>query len=313
MKAAVILSTYNSPERLAPTIAGYAVQSVRDFEIIVADDGSTEDTQALLTRLAKQYGRPIKHVWHPDRGFRKCRILNQAVCSTTADYLIFSDGDCIPRRDFVASHLAHARANRFLSGGYFKLPEALNGVIQEQDILAGRVTDPEWLRTHGVASNPKLWKLSAHGARAEWLNRFTPTRATWNGHNSSGWRSDVLRVNGFDERMAYWAQDREFGERLVNAGIRGVQIRYSAICVHLEHDRPYRTDASRARNKAIRTATRRNQVSWSEHGIVKKSAYQDMEQPDALTIPAADIAVRDLSIIPHPDFVHPLPRERVSN
>ena len=103
------------------------------------------------------------------------------------------------------------------------------------------------------------------------MNAITPTRATWNGHNSSCWRSDLLRVNGFDERMQYWAQDREFGERLVNAGLRGAQIRYSAICVHLHHERPYKTETSRERNRKIRTETKALRATWTAHGVVKAS------------------------------------------
>lgn len=119
------------------------------------------------------------------------------------------------------------------------------------------------------------------------MNAITPTRATWNGHNSSGWRTDILAVNGFDERMAYWAQDREFGERLVNRGVRGVQIRYSAICVHLHHERPYKTDESRERNRQIRRETRRNRAAWTIHGLHKGPAPQNQTPP----MPADDVMV----------------------
>jgi hypothetical protein len=99
------------------------------------------------------------------------------------------------------------------------------------------------------------------------MNAMTPTRPSWNGHNSSCWHTDLLQVNGHDERMAYWAQDREFGERLSNSGVTGLQIRYSAICVHINHDRPYKTERSRERNKQIRAETKSNRATWTEHGI----------------------------------------------
>jgi glycosyltransferase involved in cell wall biosynthesis len=125
--------------------------------------------------------------------------------------------------------------------------------------------------------------------RAAFMNLITPTRASWNGHNSSGWRADLLRVNGFDERMAYWAQDREFGERLVNAGIRGVQIRYSAVCVHLHHERPYRTEQSRERNQGIRQETRIRKATWTSQGILKTAAPQPAIV--GLRRPADDVAI----------------------
>lgn len=291
MKIGVILSTYNAPERLEPTLIGYAAQSRRDFELIIADDGSTDDTRALVERVAKQFDMPIRHIWQEDLGFRKCRILNQAVLGATADYLIFSDGDCIPRADFVATHALHARRGRFLSGGYFKLDAATSLRISAHDILAGRATDPAWLVAQGMKRSWKSSKLEARGWAASLMNHLTPTRPTWNGHNSSGWRADMLRINGFDERMAYWAQDREFGERLVNAGVDGKQIRYSAVCVHLHHERPYKTQESRERNREIRRATRRDHAIWTAHGIIDRA--HPIQRHAATPAIAPDIAIRN--------------------
>ncbi|MDY6945905.1 MAG: glycosyltransferase family 2 protein [Pseudomonadota bacterium] len=288
MQAAVILSTYNAPDRLHPTLVGYAAQSCRDFELIVADDGSTAQTRALIKEVSCRFSLPIKHVWQEDLGFRKCRILNQAIASTTADYLIFSDGDCIPRADFVATHMAFARPGRFLSGGYFKLSAKASAQISSEDILAGHALDPQWLIAHGMPRSPKLGRLVCGPWRARIMNALTPTRPTWNGHNASGWRADMIRINGFDERMAYWAQDREFGERLVNSGVQGLQIRYSAVCVHLHHERPYKTDESRERNRKIRRETRRNRAQWSVHGIRKLPAP---EPRDVALVTEQDIEV----------------------
>src|SRR5690606_19804904 len=140
----------------------------------------------------------IRHVWHDDRGFRKCTILNRAIAEASADYLVFSDGDCIPRWDFLATHVRLARRGRFLSGGYFKLPLTVSQAITRDDILARRATDAAWLRAQGTRWNLKLLKLSA-GAKMAWLlDQTTTTKATWNGHNSSGWKADLVRVNGFD-------------------------------------------------------------------------------------------------------------------
>lgn len=283
MRIAVILSTYNAPDRLVPTIIGYAGQRDADFELIIADDGSTGDTRSLIQNIAQDYNMTIRHVWQADQGFRKCRILNQAVLATDADYLIFSDGDCIPRADFVATHSASARRDRFLSGGYFKLTSETSRHITPDAILKGYATDPKWLLAHGTPRSAKLGKLRAHGWHAKLMNAITPTRATWNGHNSSCWRDDLLRVNGYDERMAYWAQDREFGERLVNAGVVGLQIRYSAICVHLHHERPYKTEVSRERNREIRAETRARRATWTEHGIHKLQ-----QRPQSLAAKLAD-------------------------
>ncbi|WP_129777737.1 glycosyltransferase [Peristeroidobacter soli] len=275
MRIAVILSTYNAPHRLAPTLTGYAAQRGAEFEIIVADDGSTDATREVIEQAAHTYGIVIRRVWQPDAGFRKCRILNQAAIATDADYVIFSDGDCVPRADFVATHAAHARPGRFLSGGYFKLTDETSKRLTPEVIFSGHATDPEWLLANGTPRSARLGKLRARGWHAKLMNAMTPTRPSWNGHNSSCWRNDLLEVNGHDERMAYWAQDREFGERLANAGVTGLQIRYSAICVHINHDRPYKTERSRELNKQIRAETKARRATWTEHGILKTTQRPD--------------------------------------
>jgi glycosyltransferase involved in cell wall biosynthesis len=274
MRLSVVLSTYNQPEWLEKVIWGYAAQSHRDFELVIADDGSTDDTRDCIDHLREETGLSIRHVWHEDCGFRKCTILNRAIVESTADYLVFSDGDCIPRRDFLATHIRHARAGLFLSGGYFKLPLELSKTILRDDILSGFATDANWLRSQGLRWNLKTFKLSA-GPRFAWLlDRTTTTKATWNGHNSSGWKADIVRVNGFDERMEWGGEDREMGERLMNAGIRGKRIRYRAVCVHLDHPRGYVRQEALVRNRQIRDETERSRAVWTDYGITKRRSSE---------------------------------------
>jgi glycosyltransferase involved in cell wall biosynthesis len=272
-RAAVILSTYNSPHLLERVLAGYAVQTHRDFEIVVADDGSGEATRALLERSRAELGLRIGHVWQEDRGFRKCAALNRAIAAAEADYLIFSDGDCIPHPEFVATHLGLAASRRFLSGGYLKLPEDVSAKLTREHVLAGSATDLGFLRSLGLPWSLRMaLRLGSRGAAATLLDALTPTRATWNGHNASCWRADALRANGFDERMGYGGEDREFGERLMNAGVQPKQIRHRAPCVHLWHSRGYVDPARIAENRAIRAQTRRRRATVTDFGIRPPSA-----------------------------------------
>ncbi len=267
MRISVILSTYNSPDWLEKCLWGYAAQSERDFEIAIADDGSGEETRTRIECLRRASGLNLVHVWHEDRGFRKCTILNRAILAARGDYLIFSDGDCIPRRDFVSVHARLARHGSFLSGGLFRLPLELSRRISKEDILAGRVVDPAWLRGEGVSLRPKMLKLWAGPGWGEWLDRWTPTRPTWNGHNASGWKEDLLAVGGFDERMEWGGEDREMGERLIHLGIRPVQIRHRAVCVHLDHSRGYVRQEALARNREIWRETLRARRVRTDYGI----------------------------------------------
>lgn len=263
----VIVSTYNMPQWLEKTLLGYCQQDFQNFEIIVADDGSTAETAGVVERFRKQMKQSVQHVWHADEGFQKCKILNQAILAARGDYLLFSDGDCIPRYDFVGTHYRQAVPGRFLSGGYYKLPMSISERIGEQEINTGQAFSLPWLWQHGLTKTHRNLRLQARGILAGFCNRMTTTRPTWNGHNASGWTDDIHFVNGFDERMRYGGEDRELGERLVNLGITGKQIRYQAICVHLDHSRGYVSDEDWQRNEAIRKDTREQKRTFTPYGI----------------------------------------------
>lgn len=265
----MIVSTYESPAWLEKVLIGFAGQSAPGFELVVADDGSGRETRELVEAMAPAFAGGLQHVWQRDDGFQKSRILNRAVLAARAPYLIFTDGDCVPRRDFVATHAARARAGCFLSGGCVKLPMTLSRLLGRDDIVSGRAFDARWLLARGLWDAHALAKIWPPARLARALDALTPVQPTWNGHNASGWKDDLLAVNGFDERMQYGGQDRELGERLVHAGIRPLQVRHSAIVLHLDHSRGYRTAESLARNGRIRAVTRARRATWTEFGIVK--------------------------------------------
>jgi glycosyltransferase involved in cell wall biosynthesis len=267
VKLSVVISTYNSPVWLEKVLWGYRQQTHPDFELIIADDGSAKPTRELIDRVRAESGLTIKHVWHEDEGFRKCRILNLATLQADADYVVYTDGGCIPRRDFLAVHAAEARPGYYLSGGYHKLPMATSEAIGVDDIVSGRCFELRWLRQHGLPASYKNSKLTAGPARARLFNAFTPTRCRFKGSNGSAWLSDVFKVNGFDERMAWGGEDREFGVRLVNAGIKRKHVRYNAVVIHLDHARSYRDEEVVRKNKALRQASKKNGVRWTDYGI----------------------------------------------
>jgi len=267
MLISVIFSTYNSEEWLEKVIIGFSVQSFRDFEIIIADDGSREATKNLIDKLRAEIDIPIIHVWQEDKGFQKSQILNKAILASSSDYLIFTDGDCIPRKDFVEVHYNNREHGYFLSGGYFKLPMDISKAITKDDIINQRCFDLQWLKSMGLKSSFKNIKFTVSGSWSKILNFITPTNASWNGHNSSGWKKDLMEVNGFNQEMQYGGQDRELGERLFNKGLKSKQIRYSAICVHLDHKRGYVNEETWKKNFAIRENTRKNKVIKTPIGI----------------------------------------------
>lgn len=268
-KISIIISTYNSEEWLEKVLWSYNTQLFKDFEIIIADDGSKQPTFDLIAKMIPLVNYNIIHVWHEDNGFQKSQILNKAILACNADYILMSDGDCIVRNDFIETHMKYRERGYFLSGGYFMLPMSISKLISKEDIINQYCFDLCWLKKNGLKRSFKNFKLTSKGRFERILNYLTPTNASWNGHNSSGWKNDILAVNGFDERMQYGGQDRELGERLFNKGIKSKQIRYSAICLHLDHPRGYKTKDSIDKNLAIRAVTKKEKKTWTDFGIKK--------------------------------------------
>jgi len=267
MKISVIFSTYNSIDWLIKVLWGFHYQTDNNFEVIIADDGSTQETKQAIDNFKEHSHLTINHVWQEDNGFQKCKILNKSILASLGEYIVLTDGDCIPRADFIATHRKYAQPGHYLSGGYFKLPMTVSTAITPEHIRTGEAFNVDWLVENGLKNNHKTMKLTATGLKQKLYNSLTLTRRTWNGHNASCFKSDALKVNGFDERMQYGGEDCEFGDRLSNLGLKAKQIRYSAICIHLDHARGYVTDEAWAKNRAIRALTVKNKTTYTQHGL----------------------------------------------
>lgn len=255
VRVSLVLATYQQPEWLQKALWGYAEQSFREMEVVVADDGSGAATARVIEEAREWFPFPLEHVRHEDRGWRKWLILNRAILASRGDYLIFTDGDCIPRRDFVETHVRLAEPGRFLSGGVVRLPLDLSRMIDREDVQTGRFADPAWIRAGGHRLGRHRLRL-LRGRLAGLLDRLTPTSPTFNGGNASVDRASVERVNGFESDLGHGGGDREFGQRLENLGLRGRQVRYRAVLVHLEHGRPYASAALKETNRRRRTRLR---------------------------------------------------------
>ncbi|MCG8581086.1 MAG: glycosyltransferase family 2 protein [Bacteroidales bacterium] len=265
----VIISTYNHPVWLEKVLMGFSCQTITDFEIVIADDGSGPETKSVIEKCRIDLKLNILYVWHEDMGFRKTKILNDALKVSSGEYIIFTDGDCIPRKDFIETHLNYAEEGYYLSGGTLRLPMSVSQLISYNDIVSEKPFSIRWLRQVGMKRTFKLSKLSGFKAFTNFMNAITPAKATWNGGNSSTWREHFFELNGFNEEMRYGAEDREFGSRLNNMGLRSKQIRYSAICIHLDHSRGYKNKEHLSMNREIWNTTKRNKVIVTKNGIDK--------------------------------------------
>ena len=267
MNIGVVVTTYNHPAWLEKLFWGYLAQTDQSFTLIIADDGSKNETKELIDKYSDQL--KIEHVWHEDLGFRKTKILNDAIRNTQCDYLIFTDHDCVPRNDFISTHRAYAKKGMFLSGGYFKLNMKVSVLTTEQDIINQRVFNYKWLLQNGQEKTLKAIKLRVNGKMATLMDWITPTKATWNGMNSSAFKQDIVDVNGFNEDMSYGGLDREMGERMMNNGVKNIQLRHKAICLHLDHKRGYDSKETWEKNRAIRQQVKDENLTWTKNGIQK--------------------------------------------
>lgn len=275
MDISVIVSTYNQPAWLEKVLLGYSKQDFRDFELIIADDGSKDDTRELIARFAGESDFPIRHLWHEDQGYRRSIILNAAILASKGDYLIFSDGDCIPRQDFVRTHVELREPEVFLSGGSVYLSMEVSKAIGPEDVTSGRFADPAWLRDQGQPLGRHRLRLVPPGFQAQLLDRLTTTNPTWNLNNASTWRNPLFAVNGMEMEMQYGGADRALGSRLENLGLKGKLARFRAVLLHLDHARPYKTKESIQKNKGIRRGIEANREVRARDGLMELLTRRD--------------------------------------
>ena len=142
MLTSAILSTYNQPKWLKFALFAYFNQTDRDFEIVIADDGSTEETRVLIDEFKSSTSLNLKHIWHPDNGFQKCRILIRAIEAADGEYLTFLMG-IYPRKDLLR-FIRNIPRKVLLSGGYFKLPLDTSNRITKEVFQVVDVFDTKW-------------------------------------------------------------------------------------------------------------------------------------------------------------------------
>ncbi|MFZ2300256.1 MAG: glycosyltransferase family 2 protein [Gallionella sp.] len=256
MRIALIITTYNRPDALSAVLEGCLKQTDPDFEVIVADDGSTRGTADLIAVYRARAPFAIKHVWQEDAGFRAAAIRNRALAATDADYIVFIDGDCVPPSDFLANHRRLAERGWFLSGNRLMLTKAFSEQVLRDKLPIHLWRIGDWLRARWRGQVERLLPL-VRLPDMGWLRKQLPLR--WQGAktcNLSAWREDLLRVNGFDESYTGWGlEDSDLVIRLLRAGVRSKSARFFAPVFHLwhsENDRSRLAENRRRLEEALR-------------------------------------------------------------
>ena len=242
----VVVSTYEWPEALGAVLAGLAEQRATDLEVVVAEDGQSSATAAMVERWTPVFApERLRHVTQEDRGFRLARVRDLGALHARGRMLVFLDGDCIPRRDFAAATTRYGLTGWFLGTKRVEL-----GAELSRRVLGGAVAVHRWgasdllLRGRGQAEG--LVGLSFRDRRRagrDDLPEFVPDREAW-GFYLAVRRDDFERVNGYDVRYEGWGgEDVDLATRLRRAGLKGGWAGPAATVLHLFH--PDRTPAER--------------------------------------------------------------------
>lgn len=245
----LIITTYNWPQALRLSVESVWNQTILPKEIIIANDGSKDETRETIEQLRNQSPIPIIHVWHPDEGFQAAKIRNRGIAAASSEYIICVDGDSILERHFIEDHIYYAQVGRYVCGKRVKLvPWATKQILTSQKF------------THPFFLSPRIrFGYNYYAVRNRWLcnktireiTDFRPRVRLWS-TNMAFWRSDAILINGFDEEYTSWGgEDRDFGLRMRHAGVALKCIQFSALQYHLYH--PTRSKSAKVNLKQFQT------------------------------------------------------------
>jgi len=259
LRIALAITSYERPDALAAVIASIARQSRLPDEIVIADDGSTPPTQAMIASIAAGAPVPTRVVSQPHEGFRVARLRNLATSWTCADYILFVDGDMLLHPAFIADHLRQARRGWFTQGVRARADGQLTSALLAAPARFPSPFDP------GLGTLRRAYLLHSP-ALARACRRLANTFVAIKACNLGAWREDLVRVNGFNEDIVGWGpEDKELCARLEHAGVRRQTLLFGGIAVHLHH--PAASRAHLAANLAILQATRRERRIRCDRGL----------------------------------------------
>ena len=257
MTLSLVINTFNQPDCLARVLAAVSRQNAPPDEILLADDGSNAPTRELFSGWAKAQKLRTAHLWQPHEGFRRARILNEAIAAAHSDYLVFLDGDTVPHPDFVRDHRLAARPKAFVQGHRALVEQRASSWFGKDNFSKDRRRAIFQNQISGL-QNCFRWPWA--------LRRIKTHLRGIRGCNLGIWRDDLVRVNGYNEAFVGWGrEDSELAARLMNAGIRRLDLRGRALCYHLWHPPVERNNL--AANEDLLNSTLSQKISRCHLGL----------------------------------------------
>jgi glycosyltransferase involved in cell wall biosynthesis len=259
MNCSLIITTYNRPEALILVLLSILKQTIFPDEIIIADDGSNQDTKYLLEEFSKQYDIKVIHSWQKDKGFRLSKSRNQAIALAKSEYIVVIDGDMVMHKDFIKDHKKFAKKNTYIQGGRVLLQSGYTAKI----IKTKQFIKPSFFKNDT--------KNKANLLRIPFLSSLIASISNKNikrirGCNFSLFKKDIIKVNGFNEEFKSWGkEDSEFVQRLFNIGVYRRDLKFSGIQYHLFHPE----GCADSGNIDLLNKSINENLSWCENGINK--------------------------------------------
>lgn len=259
----LIISTYNWPQALELTLKSILVQTYMPGQVIVADDGSGQETRAMVDRYAPEFPRGLLHIWHEDRGFRLAAIRNKAIAACNKPYIIQVDGDIILHPRFIEDHLAFACPGQLIQGSRVMLGKRISRQLLLKKKIHISMFSPGIKRRENGIRIPAFTRYFV----ARYRNRFPRYYAR--GANMAFWKDDLLKVNGYNEAFEGWGhEDSDLTLRLLNAGVKKAVLKFGAIVYHLYHRENPSKEKDLENQKILRETLAQKQI-WCGNGLDK--------------------------------------------
>ncbi len=227
LSCSLVTPTYNWPEALELLLLSILNQSVLPNEVIIADDGSREETRNLIQLFQQKFPIPLIHIWQEDVNNRKPAIMNQAIAASTQDYIIEIDGDIIMNKYFIEDHLRFAKKGQYLFGSRVNIQENILGALFSKKQFQFNFF------SKGIKKRGRTLRIPFLMSFVQAVNKRSPKLR---GCNMSFWRTDFIKINGFNEELVGWGiDDSEMIQRMHNIGIKGLRLKFSGIVYHIFH------------------------------------------------------------------------------
>jgi cellulose synthase/poly-beta-1,6-N-acetylglucosamine synthase-like glycosyltransferase len=230
-------------------------------EIIIADDGSTNETKDRIDQYKNKFTIPLKHVWQPDEGYQLAKIRNKAFAMAASNYIIQVDGDLILHPHFIHDHVHFSKENTFVSGTRALINQnTTQKLIEEERVPAISILYPQLTKKYNAIYLKPLSLIN------DVFQKSVKNMHYVLGCNMAFWKNDLLKVNGYNEDFSGWGkEDNDIASRLINAGVKLRFLKFGAIVYHLHHKTASMLSVNK--NKELFNKSKKEGITYVKKGI----------------------------------------------